>query len=200
MILDEALKIAYRLQSKLMESCEITHIAGSCRRLKTEVKDIEICCLPKIEVSFYTENATELFPQVVGPVSRPCKEFTAAVLQLGKPLNGSPSGRYMKILLAEGINLDLFIPQDFDYYRQLAIRTGPADYSYAKLAVGWRKLGWCGTADGLRKMTDCTERRSCDGKSTWYCTNPDPELPPVWKSEREFFDWLKVPWAEPCNR
>jgi len=198
MQLQDALTIAYAAQAKLMEHCQITHIAGSCRRLKPEAKDIEICCLPNMVGCFNTD--TELFPSVTGPTYKPSKGFTDAALSLGQALKGNPAGRYMKIQLPEGINLDLFIPQENDYYRQLAIRTGPADYSYAKLAVGWRKLGWCGTADGLRKMTDCRERRSCDGKSTWYCINPEPELPPVWQSEREFFDWVQVPWTEPADR
>lgn len=197
MILEAALKIAFAAQASLVEHCEITHIAGSCRRLKSDVKDIEIVCLPKLNVSF-SMMMNDLFP--TGPTYEVSKGFINAVSNLGAPLKGNPTGRYMQIHLPEGINLDLFIPQDHDYYRQLAIRTGPAEYSYAVLAVGWRKQGWCGTKEGLRKMDECHETRNCQGKSTWQCISPNPTLPPHWQSEREFYDWLKVPWLEPTER
>jgi len=195
MQLETALPIAYAAQAAIMEHCEITHIAGSCRRLKPDVHDIELCCLPKTEL---VTNRIDMFTDL--QTVEVNKDFVRKALKLGKIQKGCPSGRYMQILLPESIDLDLFIPQDYDYYRQLAIRTGPAEYSYAVLAVGWRKLGWCGTKDGLRLMTDCIEKRNCSGKSTWQCINPIPELPPHWKSEREFYDWIKVPWAEPTER
>lgn len=195
MQLHSALQIAYKAQASLMEYCEITHIAGSCRRLKPDVKDIEIVCLPKTDLVI---NRIDMFTDLqTVEVNR---DFVRAALKLGNVQKGCPTGRYMQILLPEGINLDLFIPQEYDYYRQLAIRTGPADYSYAVLAVGWRKLGWCGTKDGLRLMTECHEQRNCQGKSTWQCISPTPTLPPHWHSEREFYNWLQVPWAEPRER
>jgi hypothetical protein len=194
MLLEPALKIAHTVQASLMEHCDITHIAGSCRRLKPDVGDIEVMCLPRKDKSFKEDIFATSEVQTV------TKPFVNAVLSLGHRLKGDPGGRYMQILLPEGINLDLFMPEEYDYYRQLAIRTGPAEYSYAVLAVGWRKIGWCGTKDGLRLISDCREIRKCSGSSTWYCINPTPELPPKWKSEREFFDWIKVPWTEPARR
>jgi len=189
-----ALQIAFGLVSSLAPHCKIIHIAGSVRRLKPEVKDIEIVCLPKMD-SF---DDIDIF--CVHPKHKTVREFNDAVMQMGKVLKGHTNGRYMQILLPEGINLDLFMPDENDYYRQLAIRTGPAEYSYSAIAIGWRKIGWCGTKDGLRLMTDCQDQKQCSGKSTWHCINPTPELPPVWKSEREFFDWIKVPWLEPAQR
>ena len=74
-------------------------------------------------------------------------------------------GKYMQIKLRENIILDLFMPDDFDYYRQYAIRTGSADYAAKIIATGWKKKGWCGSDKGLRKISDCVETKTPDGKS-----------------------------------
>ena len=95
------------------------------------------------------------------------------------------------------VQLDLFIPQPDDYYRQLAIRTGSADYSARVIAYGWRKIGWVGTSDGLRKEEQVEKRGE-----QWICSLPEHEVikPPVWASEQDFFNWLKVEYIEPQFR
>lgn len=99
------------------------------------------------------------------------------------------------------INLDLFMPDAPDYYRQLAIRTGSADYAQNIIASGWRKIGWCGVAGvGLRQTKDCYETKDAHGKSTWHCNNPHATKPPHWQSEEDFFKWIQVPWVEPHLR
>ena len=199
-----ALNIAHSLLGKLTPDITKMHIAGSVRREKPEVKDIEIVCLPKMDINFSSNSGGLFGPEVPGykviEKKVVTKSFMNTVLALGIPLKGNPGGRYMQILLPDGINLDLFMPEAHDYYRQLAIRTGPAEYSYAVLAVGWRKLGWCGTSEGLRLMSQCQERKQCSGKSIWNCIVPEPELPPHWQSEQEFYNWLKVPYLEPTQR
>jgi DNA polymerase/3'-5' exonuclease PolX len=196
MELIRAINIALALGGRLAPDVKKFHVAGSVRRAKSEVKDIEIVCLPKYETVI---TGTDIFGTGIEQLQL-SKSFITTVFSMGTMLKGNPGGRYVQILLPEGINLDLFIPQDYDYYRQLAIRTGPAEYSYATLAVGWRKQGWCGTKEGLRLMSDCQEHKQCSGKSIWNCVNPTPELPPHWQSEREFYDWIKVPWLEPSQR
>jgi hypothetical protein len=115
---------------------------------------------------------------------------------LDKSVKGNTEGRYMQFICKGGPTVDLFMPQAADYYRQLAIRTGSADYSSFVIANGWRRIGWVGTPDGLRRILDCTETKS----KTWWCWNPKPELPPEWKSEEEFFQWIQVPYVIPAKR
>lgn len=196
-----ALNIAHSLLGKLTPDITKMHIAGSVRREKPEVKDIEIVCLPKMEIVF-SQDPGDMFADSYKVPEKlvVSKGFINTAMSLGIPLKGNPLGRYMQIALPDGINLDLFMPEAHDYYRQLAIRTGPAEYSYAVIAVGWRKLGWCGTSEGLRLMSQCQERKQCSGKSIWNCIVPDPELPPHWQSEHEFYDWLRIPYAEPTQR
>jgi DNA polymerase/3'-5' exonuclease PolX len=187
-----AQKLAVDICYKLEPFCEKINIAGSIRRRKLQVKDIEIICIPKSEI------LKDMFGWDEGTIRTPL--FGKAVIGLGKIIKGNTDGKYMQIELPEKINLDLFIPDQYDYYRQYAIRTGSADYSAKVIAVGWRKIGWCGSDKGLRKMSDCIESKTPDGKSKWKCVKQNAELPPVWKSEEDFFDWIKVKMLHPSLR
>lgn len=191
MILKEARQIAEAYCWKLFPYCEekCLRIAGSVRRKAPEVKDIEIVALPKCEV------LKDLFGNPFQSVRHP--GFLEAVNSFGKIIKGNASGKYVKIELPEGIVLDLFIPSPEDYFRQLAIRTGSADYVKKNVSSRWKKKGWCGSDKGLRKKSDCIEMKGPDGKSTWKCVKPNAELPPAWKNEEEFFRWLGVPFEAP---
>lgn len=177
--------IAVETGYKIIEYCDKLNIAGSIRRKKSDVKDIEIVCCPK------HEDVLDLFGKKEGALLSP--EFSKAVMGLGKVIKGKPHGRYMQIDLGK-IKLDLFMPELKDYYRQFAIRTGSDDYSKL-IANSWQRLGWCGSDRGLRRISDCVLR----GHSDWHCVR-DGELPPVWESEQHFFDWLKMNFIKPQNR
>lgn len=191
--LSVAHKLAMNICYKLQPYCDEINIAGSIRRGKPEVKDIEIVCVPKksCQDSLFDEGTR--FYMV-------SSFFVKTITELGTVIKGKPTGKYMQIHLPEGINLDLFMTDDFDYYRQYAIRTGSADYVAKVIATGWKRKGWCGSDKGLRKRSDCIETKMPDGKSKWKCINPDPELPPVWKCEEDFFNWINVKWVYPSQR
>ena len=185
-------KIAVEICYKLQPFCEKINIAGSVRRNKQEPKDIEIICIPKKEV------LKDMFGWDEGVIVD--LQFQKEVEQLGETIKGKPDGKYMQIKLPQGIILDLFMPDDFDYYRQYAIRTGSADYSFKVIANGWKKKGWCGSDKGLRKISDCVETKTPDGKSKWKCVKANAELPPVWQSEEQFFEWLGIKYLPPNRR
>ena len=187
----QAKAIADSIVILLEPFCDICLIAGSIRRKKEIVGDIEICCLPKqieIEEGDLFESKTIKVVDI---------KFGDVVNGLGKIVKGKYDGKYMQIELPQGLNLDLFMPDDFDFYRQYVIRTGSSDYSFKVIASGWKRIGWCGSDVGLRKISDCEEIKIPDGKTKYKCINPNAELPPHWKSEQEFFEWIKVPYVEP---
>ena len=189
----EARKIAIDICYLLQPHCSKINIAGSIRRKKPEVKDIEIVCSPNIYV------ASDLFGNALQ--SQRSAAFAQVANSLGRIIKGdAAAGRYMQIELSNKLKLDLFIPDEADFYRQLAIRTGSADYSHQAIAGAWKKLGWCGSDLGLRRISDCIELRQTDGKSKWKCINQNGELPPVWKSEEDFFYWLNVKYLAPEKR
>ena len=189
----EVKKIADEIIVLLNPHCIKLDIAGSVRRKKNVCGDIEIVCEPKLFV----------LKDMFGGDERVVRDydFINVVRNLGELLKGNfEDGKYCQIKLPEGINLDLFIPDEKDYFRQLAIRTGSADYSWKVIATGWKKQGWCGSDKGLRKMSDCVETKTADGKSKWKCVNKKAELPPHWDSEEAFFSWLRLPYLSPEKR
>lgn len=191
----EAEIIAENIRQLLVPYCEPERcfIAGSIRRKKPEVKDIEIVCQPKITV------LKDMFDWDEGQIVD--LKFTKTVEQLGIIKKGNTEGRMMQIELPyNGLMLDLFMPDTKDFFRQFAIRTGSADYSWKVIASAWRRKGWCGTPDGLRRENECVEKKTPEGKSTWSCSITNPTLPPEWKSEREFFEWLNLTFVQPENR
>jgi len=192
MELNKAKNIAIDICYRLQPFCTKLNIAGSIRRKKPEVKDIEICAVP-IQTPVQEQD---LFGAITQNLQIDLG-FINTVNALGKIEKGSPAGRYCKILLPEGIALDLFIPDPDDYYRQFAIRTGSADYSFKVIAAGWRKIGWVGSDIGLRLEKDCIETKQTDGKSKWVCARNKNNKPPVWSSEEEFFKWINVPFIAP---
>lgn len=195
MLLKQAQDIAVAKCYLLEPNCKIIKIAGSVRRHIPEVGDIEIVCLPK---TYKQHISTSLF-ETVTKFTR-AQGFITVVRNLGDVVKGNAYGKYMQIALPEGINLDLFMPDEWDYYRIFAFRTGPKDYSAKILAGGCKRIGWCGSDQGLRKIIDCVETKGPDGKIKWKCIRQDAEKPPQWRSEEEFFAWLSVPFTHPSKR
>ena len=124
---EEARKIALKYLNILKPYCTRIEIAGSIRREKPEVKDIEIVAIPGNIESFARE-----------------------VNKLQK-VKGEPTGKYTQRILPEGISLDLFIANEKNWGLIFAIRTGSVDFSHKTLACGWVKKG-CHSKDG--KLSD----------------------------------------------
>lgn len=194
MHLDKANKIANRICEILQPNCDKVDIAGSIRRGKEEVKDIEIIALPKLVLA-----TTDLFGD---SIYYPAYSFVTCLQQFtSEVIKGNPQGRYMQIkLVGLDILLDLFLPQRNDYYRQLVIRTGNANYVRHIIASSWLKKGWVGTENGLRLMDECDGKKTSDGKMIWTCNTTTPTLPPVWNSEYEFYEFLNIEYLEPKER
>lgn len=186
----KASKAAGYIADLLRPHCVQLHIAGSIRRMRSEVSDIEIVCQPKKEFI-----QTGLFAEIgEWGIHKDFSEALATIVDI--VIKGNVNGRYMQIKTnsksCPGIYLDLFMPQPEDYYRQYAIRTGSSDYAHNVIAATWKKLGWVGTHDGLRIREECEET-----PSGWKCIAEKPTLPPVWKSEGEFFVWLGLDYIDP---
>ncbi|MEP7375558.1 MAG: hypothetical protein ABI675_19595 [Chitinophagaceae bacterium] len=193
MTLATAISYCTRILYLLTPHSERIDVAGSIRRQKAELGDIELVCIPK-----KTFNQTDLFGGGEWLIS---PEFESAIgIMLDHVVKGNLSGRYMQFVVKGHVKVDLFMPVPEDYYRQLAIRTGSREYSNLVIAHAWKRLGWVGAGDhGLRRREDCQEYMSGD-KPKWKLVNADGELPPVWQSEEEFFQWLGLTWLDPRYR
>lgn len=165
-----AKEIADRLILNLKPYCQRIEIAGSLRRQKPVVHDIEICIIPKMAKNLFGYSVCDL--TLLGSYSW---------IRLGKLIKGG--FRYKQIALNEGINLDLFIvlpPAQWGVI--FAIRTGPADFS--KWIVTPRKHGGC-------LPSDC--RVQDGGVYRHSKLIPMPE-------EQDFLDFLGLGWVEPFER
>ena len=124
MKLKEAKEIADKLVLDLEPCCVKVAVAGSIRREKPVVSDIDIVAAPKpYSVGFFMDGfatVIEKFPAVKG--SLPCK-FTRRVLP-------------------EGINLDLYMCEPENWGLIYAIRTGSARFSHEVLAERWTRFGY----------------------------------------------------------
>lgn len=121
---EEALKIALEVKALLEPYCYRIEIAGSIRRQKPEVKDIEIVAIPK--------------PYDIGLFH----SGIATVINSWVKVKGELPCRYTQRILPEGIKLDIFFADFENWGMVYALRTGSAEYSHKVLARGWVKKGY----------------------------------------------------------
>ncbi|MCB0748533.1 MAG: hypothetical protein KDC90_13820 [Ignavibacteriae bacterium] len=121
---NKAYEIANKIKAELAPHCERIEIAGSIRRKKPFVKDIEIVAIPKpYDIGLFESGITTVvnqWPKVRGEL--PCK--------------------YTQRILPEGIALDLFFADKENWGLIYAIRTGSADYSHHVLGKAWVRQGY----------------------------------------------------------
>jgi len=174
MPLSKAKAIAERFCNYLTPFCSQISIAGSVRRECDTVGDIEFVVIAKDEFSM-----GQAFP-------------------LGYPgltINGARLKKFY--YPASGLHMELYITTQADFGRILAIRTGSSAFSHIQLAIRWNRLSWVGTEDGLRRKSECIK------KSTWKIKpeyKGNPTLPPPFKTEKDFFAFLSIPWVHPRER
>lgn len=144
MELKKARLIADGIVTRLRLWCERIEIAGSSRREKPEVGDIEICAIPKkIKCDFFGGLAYD-------------PGFNKAVFRLGTPIKGmlGEDFKYAQLEINHlygKINLDLFVLTPDNWGWLFAVRTGSADFSHNVLAKGWAKMGYHGIGGMLTK-------------------------------------------------
>ena len=172
MPLASAVSIATRFKKVIDPHCSKVVIAGSVRRMKPEVGDIEVVCLP-------TEpDSLDKFFDAGYP---------------GLTVNGHRLKRLVYPI--SGVQIEIYIPEPYDFGRILAIRTGSSAFSHSCLAVQWNRLGWAGGVDGLRRKAECDHK-----KNTWKIKpefKNNPTKPPVFDTEEGFFAFLNLNWIPP---
>lgn len=170
MKLQTALPIAQRIQSLLAPHCIKCEIAGSIRRQKDDVKDIEIVCIPKTH----------------GKSIRRISSWHTSVFNLGKILSGKlKQGKHIKIRLPENIKLDLFVAKPDNYGFIKLIRTGSSEFSKGVM-IEFNKLGYT-SENGYIKPQNALE------------LGISPENF-IFEEEQDVFDFLDLPYIQPVDR
>lgn len=126
----EMLNAATAIKHELTPFVERISIAGSIRRQRPEVADIELVAIPRIGTA---RRPGELLPRHVDLLDHYAREqLDAGRWQPRLDKNGRPAlGDRYKRLLVNGVPLDLFATTPASWGVILLIRTGPADSSRA---------------------------------------------------------------------
>lgn len=133
--LAEALNIATSIVAELGPYCEQIEIAGSIRRQRSTIGDVEIVCLPH--------------PYEPAPLLR---SGIALALEDWPAVKGFLPCRYTQRKHPSGMTVDVFMPDPRGFGLQLAIRTGSAAWSHQVLARAWVRAGYRSEGGLLRDM------------------------------------------------
>jgi len=192
---EEAAEIGYQLLEWLAPYCRRAEIAGSVRRGKAEVKDLEIVAIPVVEM----RQELGLF----GPVGQPVEvslleEALARSLPPGWGPGGKNGRKYKRFIHSEsGLACDLFLATPESWGGALAVRTGPAEFSTA-LMVRARRIGM--QVSGGYYLHRHPAKVGPDGEAI-PCEKGEHcvMIVPCYE-EIEFFEALGVEWKEPEER
>ena len=130
--LAEAERIAAALVADLEPHCARIAVAGSVRRRKEQVGDIELVAIPRYApAGLFGDRTTNLL-----------WERLHARADAYRFVKGDhPDGRYYQLALPAqpGLQVDLFLAQEDNWGLTLLVRTGSAAFSTAMLAR-WKRL------------------------------------------------------------
>lgn len=175
--LNKARELAMVLVADLAPHCERVEVAGSIRRGKPWVNDIEIVAIPK---TVAVAGTMDLFgnEEQAGGQERDPAFVEAAKRYIHTHVKGQlATGRYVQFLTRTGVKVDLFMATRDNWGYILTIRTGSAEYSKG-LAHRWVKMGYEGKDGMLTRF----------GK------------PVPLNEERDLFTILQLPWVPPTER
>ncbi len=173
----EAMQIAQNLLLEIESSCERIMIAGSLRRMKTDVGDIEIVAIPK-----RTPGDTDMFGAVIPNTGR--NLLNERLNELGIVVTkGVKEGAKFKQFTYQDTPVDLFLPT-FDTWGVVStLRTGSAEFS-RWLVTQRRPHG-----GGCPSHLNVKEGRVWFGAQVLETTD-----------ERDLFQLLEIDWIDPIER
>lgn len=137
------MKVSAELCAALKPVCDRLIVAGSLRRLKPTVGDVEILYIGKTKVrqdpgDMFSNITVNLADETISALEK------AGVLERRKNVNGSqmygPKNKLMRHR-ASGLPVDLFAATPENWWNYLVCRTGPAD-SNKRICMAAQERGW----------------------------------------------------------
>jgi DNA polymerase/3'-5' exonuclease PolX len=177
----QVMPIAEKIVDRLTPYCDRIEIAGSLRRQKSEIGDIEIIAIPK--------RQTDLFG--VPDISRSELDAYLNSLMSGGKIRYTEKKRWGDKLKSFVVSttdgneyqIDLFLqPDPATWGVNMMIRTGCADFS-KKMVTQRSKGGWMPDDMYVREA-----RLWRDGEAL------------LTSEESMVFAWMNKAWVEPCDR
>ena len=170
MELERARRIAEELKALLKPACDRIEIAGSIRRRKLEVGDIELLCLPK-----YVAGVDQLDREIGALFIQRILEFR--LNKLGSRVYG-PKNKLLRHI-ESGIGVDIFSTTWENWPVAMVVRTG-GKVTNKRIATAALRKGY---------------RFHAYGRGF---TTPGGEI--VCRSEQEVFEAVSLPYLEPWER
>lgn len=174
--LDQAAGIAQDIITHVRPSMARIEVAGSIRRRKPVVGDIELVALP---------SDRERMVQLLGEMGQFIKPGVPGAI----PWDPNPDAKYLRMRLPSGANLDVFIASELNWGGLYLMRTGgavgPDGKAFSGFVPGmfsrWKKVSGGGRMTGAQPTT--TE---------------GVQLP--LREEQDFFDLLSMDFVPPEER
>lgn len=179
----EALKVAKQLCVSLADITERLIVAGSLRRRKFEVGDVEILFIPKLvtqSVDFFTSKSVSAVDLMLDRL------IAEGIIAKRKNVNGSEmwgEKNKLAVHVASGIPVDFFATKEESWFNYLVCRTGGAENN-RQIATAANNKGWTWNPYGSG-----FSRPSGLGKAFHQV-----------KSERDVFEFVGMPYREPWER
>lgn len=172
----QASKIAHDIVELIRPSTDRLEVAGSIRRKKSVVGDIEIVCI---------QNDREKLLKYLGEVGQTIKPGVPGVI----PWTPKADSRYIRVRLDVDMNLDIFVARPENWGGLFMMRTGsgvgldgnPFNGFIPRIFKRWK------TMSGGGRMTEAMP------------TMPTGEQLPV-PEEQDFFDLLDMDFVPPEER
>jgi len=183
--LARARELAEDLRDRLSMACDRIVIAGSIRRGRETVKDIELLAIPlqRREVTrdlFGKEEEVfhcRLWRLLDLAVAKP-----GSALKKHPPINGRAApwnGKKQRKLLWHDVPVDLFTATPSTWGSQLLIRTGPSDFSTRYVSLlkreGFRHAGGL-ILDGDGRQVEVYTEREAFAVIGWHWRQPSERL------------------------
>lgn len=154
MKLEEAQKIVDELLELLLSiSHGMVAVAGSVRRQKEEVNDIDIIVLPKEPFMFEMTFITYLMDGTFKPMLK----------KDGKPMIGPK----IKSVIYKGVQVDIYVAEPETWATLLLIRTGSKEHNI-KLCTIAKEKGWKLHASGEGLFNEKRERIAGDTETSIF--------------------------------
>jgi len=168
--LHRAKEVASEILRRLEPACERITIAGSIRRQKPDVGDIELLCIPK-----FIDGVDQLDREIATLVVQGILGFRRN--KLGSKVYG-PKNKLM-VHLPSGLGVDIFSTDEQCWWVSLVVRTG-GETTNKRIAMAAIRKGWHLQAYGA-------------GFST-------PQGDVICESERDVFELVGLRYLEPWER
>ena len=175
-VLNEAESIANKVRDHISPSMDRVEVAGSIRRRKEVVGDIEICGIP--------DDRTKLIA-LLGDLGQHIKPGVPGAI----PWIPKVEAKYLRVRLTEDMNLDVFLGTPQNWGGLYMMRTGSGASPDGNAFHGFIPgvFGRFKKLSGGGRMTDCMPTMPT-GEQLWI-----PE-------EQDFFDILEMDFVPPEER